>query len=87
MVDPYTEPGCFIATAAYGTPYAHQIDILRDFRDIVLLKRAFGRRFVGFYYKLSPPIARTISKSSTLRFLVRALVIKPVTSLVRLILN
>jgi len=37
---------CFIATAAYGTETASELDILRDFRDQVLLDNALGSRFV-----------------------------------------
>jgi hypothetical protein len=44
--------GCFIATAAYGTPDAEQIDVLREFRDAVLLKNMSGSLFVALYYRL-----------------------------------
>ena len=65
--------GCFIATAAYGTPLAEQIDSLRVFRGRYLLDSAFGTAFVDTYYRISPPIANLISKSETLRFIVRML--------------
>jgi len=70
--------GCFIATAAYGTPTAEQIDVLREFRDIVLLKSTAGSQFVALYYQLSPPVADFISGSSFLRTLVRELLVDPI---------
>jgi len=70
--------GCFIATAAYGTPTAEQIDVLREFRDIVLLESTAGSQFVALYYQLSPPVADFISRSSFLRTLVRELLVDPV---------
>jgi len=78
---PSTPPpseGCFIATAAYGTPTTEQIDVLREFRDIVLLESTAGSQFVALYYQLSPPVADFISGSSFLRTLVRELLIDPI---------
>ena len=70
--------GCFIATAAYGTPTAKQLDVLRAFRDEVLLKSTVGSRLVDLYYKVSPPIANFISEHNVVRTLVRELVIDPI---------
>ena len=70
--------GCFIATAAYGTPTAEQLDVLREFRDIVLLESTAGSQFVALYYQLSPPVADFISESSFLRTLVRELLVDPI---------
>jgi hypothetical protein len=70
--------GCFIATAAYGTPTAKQIDVLREFRDVVLLKSTAGSQFVAFYYQFSPPIADFIAGNELLRTLVRELLIDPI---------
>ncbi|MGQ9556143.1 MAG: CFI-box-CTERM domain-containing protein, partial [Anaerolineae bacterium] len=74
--------GCFIATAAYGTPTAEQIDVLREFRDAALLKSALGSQFVSLYYRLSPPIADFIAGNEVVRTLVRELVVDPIVWLV-----
>jgi len=72
---------CFIATAAYGTETASQLDILRDFRDQVLLKSALGLRFVEAYYRISPPVADFIAKNDFLRAVVREILIDPMVNL------
>lgn len=71
------ENGCFIATAAYGTASATQIDVLRDFRDDVLLQSAAGRDYIGFYYAASPPLAQYIAEREWLRTLVRQWLVEP----------
>jgi len=62
---------CFIATAAYDTPMAREIGILRDFRDKYLLTNALGRGLVDIYYRTSPPIARLITEHPGLKPLVK----------------
>lgn len=62
---------CFIATAAYGSPLASQIDILRGFRDLKLAPNVFGRGLVTGYYSLSPSLAKVIVRSDRLRTLTR----------------
>jgi hypothetical protein len=74
---PDTTGGCFIATAAYGTPTAQQIDVLREFRDVVLLESAAGSRLVALYYRLGPCVADFIVGSELLRTLVRELLVDP----------
>jgi len=64
--------GCFIATAAYGSPMAPHVQLLRDFRDKFFLNNSFGKGFVRRYYTYSPPIADFISKHDNLRTIVRA---------------
>jgi hypothetical protein len=64
---------CFIATAAYGTPMAKEIDVLREWRDESLLKSKSGKLFVDTYYIISPPIANGISKSKSMRAVTRKL--------------
>jgi parallel beta-helix repeat protein len=71
-------PWCFIATAAYGTDTAKEIDVLREFRDTVLLPNNLGARFVSFYYTTSPPIADFISQHEVLRTVVRAGFVDPI---------
>jgi polyhydroxybutyrate depolymerase len=70
--------GCFIATAAYGTSTAEQLDVLREFRDDVLLKSTVGSQLVDLYYQMSPPVADFISDNSFVRTLVRELLIDPI---------
>ncbi len=63
--------GCLIATAAYGTPLAAEIDTLRMLRDGFLLHSAFGTAFVDTYYRVSPPIARRVADHPALAMIVR----------------
>jgi hypothetical protein len=63
---------CFIATAAYGTPMAEEIEILRQFRDEYLLTNPVGQAFVDLYYSVSPPIAEFITEHPSLKPIVRA---------------
>jgi hypothetical protein len=67
---------CFIATAAYGSPLAAEVDILRHYRDEILIRRGTGRGFVHVYYLLSPPFAKIVENSDILRFIVRVLLKK-----------
>ena len=75
---------CFIATAAYGTETAEQLDVLRAFRDQVLLRSPLGSEFVAWYYQASPPVADFISESSPLRTVVRELLVDPLVGLAKL---
>jgi hypothetical protein len=46
--------GCYIATMAYGDHDAPAVLTLRSFRDNYLQKKAFGRKFIAWYYQKSP---------------------------------
>jgi len=63
--------GCFIATATYGSALHPQVQILREFRDNVLLESSWGRSIVDFYYHHSPNLARYIAERDDLRLLAR----------------
>lgn len=55
-------PPCFIATAAYGTPWNKNVVTLRRFRDRYLMGNPAGNAFVRLYCAYSPPIAGAISE-------------------------
>ena len=74
---------CFIATVAYGTPAAKEIDVLREFRDDVLLQCGPGRDFVDFYYENSPPVAEFIAEHEWLRTVVREGIVDPIVWVVQ----
>ncbi len=63
---------CFVATAAFGSPYAGPVKILREFRDHILLKAKAGQAFVGWYYQHAPYWAEKIQKHDLIRTGVRA---------------
>jgi hypothetical protein len=75
--------GCFIATAAYGTPLHEDIDVLRDFRDEYLMTNQIGRALTELYYSTSPPIADVIRDNEGLRTIVRKGLVEPLVYILR----
>lgn len=72
--------GCFIATAAYGTTMAGEIDALRTVRDEFLLSNVAGSVFADAYYRLSPPLADVLVQHDVLRGAVRCFLVPIVVS-------
>ena len=63
----YNNSSCFVATAAFGTKWADEIDVLRDWRDESLQYHKLGRTFIKFYYQVGPYLAKLVEKSSLLK--------------------
>ena len=74
--------GCFIATACFDSPLAHEVRILLWFRDRYLLKNLIGQLFVKVYYSVSPFIAGLIQRWKFFSKLT-ALILKPVICLLK----
>jgi len=62
---------CFIATAAFQSPFSKEVDLLRIYRDTVLAKYFIGRYFIAFYYAISPSIAFRIERNKKLQYIAR----------------
>ena len=56
-------PSCFIATAAFEDSGCFEVHTLRQFRDLYLKERRWGRKFILFYYKYSPRVALLIERA------------------------
>ncbi|MBA3457708.1 MAG: hypothetical protein H0T42_31790 [Deltaproteobacteria bacterium] len=65
---------CFIATAAYGSPLAADVQMLRGVRDSVLRKTVLGELAVEAYYTFGPAAAAVIGESELLRATARELI-------------
>ncbi|RLG00628.1 MAG: hypothetical protein DRN47_01010, partial [Candidatus Wolframiiraptor sp.] len=67
---------CLIATAAFGSELAPQVQALREFRDGFVMKTFAGRNFMtafnAFYYSWSPYVAGAERQNPALRSIVRA---------------
>ena len=60
-MDKYNGGGCLIATAAFGSELAPQVQLLREIRDDMVLQTKSGSIFMTgfnqFYYSFSPAVA------------------------------
>lgn len=83
LENPPKKSGCFIATAAYGSPIAPEVMIFRQYRDETLLNSKLGTFFVQIYYCLSPPLASLISKRKILRAVVRNVILSPLVGVIK----
>lgn len=63
--------GCYIATMAYGDYDHPQVIILRQFRDQVLDKSAFGKWFIKTYYHYSPRLVERLKNRRTVNIIIR----------------
>jgi len=61
IMDKYNGGGCLIATAAFGSEIAPQVQLLREIRDNIVLQTKSGSIFMTgfnqFYYSFSPAVA------------------------------
>ena len=67
-----SRPRCFIATSAFESPFASEVQILRFYRDQTLRESRFGRAFIFSYYRHSPKIASFLDRHSYLKPAIRA---------------
>jgi len=75
--------GCFIATACYGNYESVEVLEFRKFRDRILAKSFWGRKFISVYYVVSPPMASLINKSEISKRIVRDFFLSPLRKLIR----
>jgi hypothetical protein len=80
--------GCFIATAAYGSAMAPEVQFLREIRDNVLRQTNWGRNFFDdywqYYYRISPAIADEMGRDPVLRQTIRWSIVEPWTYYMKL---
>lgn len=79
-----TDEGCFIATAACGTPDHEHVELLRSFRDRTLKGTRAGDLLIETYYSTSPPVAAWIERGRYRQLLVRTAVVRPAATAVEL---
>lgn len=83
--------GCFIATAAYGSPLEPEVELLRRFRDNVLRQtragRAFFDRYWRPYYRVSPAIADLMRRDPDIREIVSWSFVTPIVQHLQLLLR
>jgi len=77
--------GCLIATAAYGSEMAHQVQFLREIRDNSVLATDSGNAFMGtfnsIYYSFSPTIADLERQSPLFKNMVQTTITPLLTTL------
>ena len=77
--------GCLIATAAYGSEMAPQVQFLRELRDNTVLQTTSGTAFMNgfnqFYYSFSPQIANYERENPVFKEMVKVSLTPLLTSL------
>jgi len=90
---PFTTPatqfaqveGCFVATAAWGSAMASQVEALRRARDRLRPASVMAATATDLYYRSGPPAAAVLRRSETARAAVRRL-LSPVAAVAEVFL-
>ena len=65
------ESDCLIVTAAFGSPMATEVQLVRDFRDNTIKQEYLGSRYVtalnAIYYSFSPYVASAIDRNPSVK--------------------
>ena len=84
-MDKYNDGGCLIATAAFGSELAPQVQLLREIRDNIVLQTKSGSIFMTgfnqFYYSFSPAVADYERDNTTFKEAVKLTLTPLLTSL------
>ena len=84
-MDKYNGGGCLIATAAFGSELAPQVQLLREIRDDIVLQTKSGSIFMTgfnqFYYSFSPAVADYERDNTTFKEAVKLTLTPLLTSL------
>ena len=84
-MDKYNGGGCLIATAAFGSELAPQVQLLREIRDDIVLQTKSGSIFMTgfnqFYYSFSPAVADYERENTTFKEAVKLTLTPLLTSL------
>ena len=87
-MDKYNGGGCLIATAAFGSALAPQVQLLREIRDGIVLQTKSGSIFMTgfnqFYYSFSPAVADYERENTTFKETVKLILTPLLTSLILL---
>jgi hypothetical protein len=73
---------CFVATAAWGSPLARDVGLLRRMRDRHLMSNGLGRALVSAYHAVGPALADVIRERAGLRAAAR-IALSPAVELAR----
>ena len=84
-MDKHNGGGCLIATAAFGSELAPQVQLLREIRDDIVLQTKSGSIFMTgfnqFYYSFSPAVADYERENTTFKEAVKLTLTPLLTSL------
>jgi hypothetical protein len=84
-MDKYNVGGCLIATAAFDSELAPQVQLLREIRDSIVLQTKSGSIFMTgfnqFYYSFSPAVADYERENTTFKEAVKLTLTPLLTSL------
>ena len=73
---PLKKSGCLIATAAFGSDLAPEVQALRDFRDRLVSKSFAGSSFLDIFnqwcYSFSPSIAQSERDNPSVQYIIRS---------------
>ncbi|WP_339558780.1 tetratricopeptide repeat protein [Comamonas sp. MYb396] len=76
---------CFVITATMGSAQHPNVTFLRSFRDTMLVRTAFGKAFIRWYYRHGPAIARLIEGSRLARSTSYVFIVLPAVAIAKLI--